>query len=446
MDPVPQPRAPAQGEVQVDWSSHGILGRSRALLDELDRIRRAAPTRLTILIVGPSGTGKENAARAAHRLSRRRSGPFVVINCGAIPPNLVESELFGVERGAFTGAVVSRPGVVERADGGTLFLDEIGEMPLEVQVKLLRFIQEGTFMRVGGGRERRVDVRIVLATNKPLKKMVAEGTFREDLFYRIAQVLVFMPSLAERDDDVILLAEHFLARMASEVGWEQPRLSRDAREFLRAQKWPGNVRQLKNVIEQAVVLRSDERVVGFADLDDALVREARLEGTEAPVKARREISLDERVVQLLGAGRLTFKELRQALAWTGTRQTLRRRLQPLEDEGIIETEKEGRHLVVRLVGLEPEAVTTPAAEMEGVTTAAAETKERDEGAATTGDAELDRVLAELGVQPGGFSKKEFCERTGMKGRTATRRLARWCEEGVLVSNGKGGAARRYSTS
>lgn len=431
---MPEPSATAQGEVQEDWSSHGILGTCRVLLHEMDRVRKVAPTKLTILIVGPSGTGKENVARVAHKLRPRPRGPFVAVNCGALPANLLESELFGVTRGAFTSAV-TRQGLVELAHGGTLFLDEIGEMPLEVQVKLLRFLQERRFRSVGGGVERKVDVRIVVATNKPIKKMVAEGTFREDLFYRIAQVPVFMPPLAERGEDVILLAEHFMEAMAATVEWEEPRLSRDAKDLLRGYDWPGNVRQLKNIIEQAVPLRINEKVVGYADIKEALDREDRLEGREPVSMAVADVPFDVRVVQLLGAGELTFKELRTAMKLG--RQTARRRLQPLVDTGIIEDERRGTVLYFRLAVVEVNQGADGVVEQdEAVGEQSAET------VAGEGDP-FAEVLRELVSQPGGFAKGEFCVRTGMASRTAGRKLKAWCEDGTLASNGKGGAARRY---
>ena len=215
-----------------------------------DMIRRIGPAELPVMILGPTGSGKELVAHALHRASARR-GPFVSIHCGAIPAELIESELFGHLKGAFTGAHADRPGLVATARGGTLFLDEIGETPLPCQVKLLRFLQEGTFTPVGGREARRADVRIVSATHRDLEAMIASGAFREDLYYRLRGVVIRTPALDERREDLGLLAAHFLAQAAKK---RKLRFSQDALAWLVAQSWPGNVRELKATIECAAAL------------------------------------------------------------------------------------------------------------------------------------------------------------------------------------------------
>ncbi len=241
-------------------SFEGILGGSPKMLPVFDLIRKVATTDAPVLILGESGTGKEMVARAIHQKSPRRDGPFVAINCGAIPENLLESELFGHERGAFTGAHIQREGRIEKAQNGTLFLDEIGEMPPALQVKLLRFLQEQTVERVGGREEIRVNARVIAATNADLKKDMAAGAFREDLFYRLAVVQILLPPLRERGDDVLVLAKSFLQRFAD--GANKSGLAFDA-EALRAlgkHLWPGNVRELENCIRRAVIMAEGKRV------------------------------------------------------------------------------------------------------------------------------------------------------------------------------------------
>jgi transcriptional regulator with GAF, ATPase, and Fis domain len=220
----------------------------------LHQIERVAPTESTVLVSGPTGSGKELFARAIHSRSRRAGRPLVKVNCGAIPPGLVESELFGHARGAFTGAVEKRVGRFEVADGGTLFLDEVGELPLEAQVKLLRVLQEQEFEPVGSSRSVRVDVRIIAATNRNLADAVRDGAFRADLLYRLNVFPVRVPALAERDGDVRLLAEFFVAGLARRLGKPIEGLSARAMRALIGYAWPGNVRELQNVIERAAIL------------------------------------------------------------------------------------------------------------------------------------------------------------------------------------------------
>ena len=220
-------------------------------------IERVGPTDKTVLIQGESGTGKELVARAIQKASLRAEKPFVTINCAALPEQLVESELFGHEKGSFTGAVATKPGLFEVADGGTLFIDEIGELPGSLQPKLLRVLEDGSMRRVGSALERRVNVRIIAATNRNLEQEVQQNRFREDLFYRINVLSLVLPSLRERADDIPLLIQHFLPQ-----GW---RITDEARNALEKYRWPGNVRQLSNVIERATIL-ADDQVVSIDDL------------------------------------------------------------------------------------------------------------------------------------------------------------------------------------
>ena len=232
----------------------GILGDSPALRRVLERVRQVAPPDITVLLEGESGVGKELIASAIHGLSKRRHKRLVVVNCGAIPEGLIESELFGAEKGAYTGAVERRTGFFEEADGGTLFLDEIGEMPLQAQVRLLRVLESGQFSRVGGTATLSADVRVIAATNKDLGAEVPAGRFREDLYYRLSTVVLRIPPLRERREDVVPLFDAFVSRFARQYDSPFLRLSPEAADLLRRYNWPGNVRELRNVAEQAVVL------------------------------------------------------------------------------------------------------------------------------------------------------------------------------------------------
>jgi len=258
----------------------GLVGESPVLRHVAEMIARVAPTDSTVLLRGESGTGKEVAARAIHRASPRRRGPFVGVNCASLVETLLESELFGHERGAFTGAVVQKEGLFEQADGGTLFLDEVGEMPLAQQAKLLRVLEERTVVRVGGSRARRVDVRIVAATNRELEEAVGEGTFRRDLFHRLNVIGITLPPLRDRGADVFLLARHFADRLGAKVGRRVTGFSDAARARLSAYDWPGNVRELANAVERAVVLGSDD-VIRADDLPDALLETATADAGES---------------------------------------------------------------------------------------------------------------------------------------------------------------------
>jgi two-component system response regulator HydG len=243
----------------------GIIGESPALREVLDAVRKASASNATVLLSGESGTGKELVARAIHYQSARGSAPFVPVNCGAVPEGLLESELFGHVKGAFTGATESRAGLFHAADGGTLFLDEIGEMSLAMQVKLLRVLQDKEVWMVGASRPRRLDVRIIAATNIDLPRLVRSRAFREDLFYRLHVITIPIPPLRERGDDVLLLAQHFATKLANELGKPVPRFSDDVLRVFRHHHWPGNVRELENVIQRLVVMVEDD-VVEIPDL------------------------------------------------------------------------------------------------------------------------------------------------------------------------------------
>lgn len=229
-------------------------------------IERVAPTNVSVMLLGASGTGKELLARGVHDCSVRKDGSFVPINCAAIPENLLESELFGHEKGAFTGAVKTTPGKIELADGGTLFLDEVGDIPLPLQVKLLRFLQERTIERVGGRKAISVDTRIVCATHQDLEAMIGAGTFREDLFYRLAEIVVKVPPLSDRPGDAVLLAKHFLTRLAKEMNPQVKGFAPDALAAIDSWAWPGNVRELENRVKRAVIM-ADGKLVTAEDLD-----------------------------------------------------------------------------------------------------------------------------------------------------------------------------------
>ncbi len=247
-------------EVRSKYQFGNIIGKSPQMLKIYEMIEKVAATRANVLITGETGTGKELVAKAVHYNSPRKNNAFVSINCAVIPENLLESELFGHERGSFTGAVAMRKGRFELADGGTLFLDEIAEMPRALQAKLLRVLQEMQFERVGGTKTLKVDVRVIAASNKDLKKEVEAGNMREDLYYRLNVVHLLLPPLRERPDDIPLLAAHFLQKYAKELGKDDLQISRPAMFELCTRSWPGNVRELENVIERAVILAADREI------------------------------------------------------------------------------------------------------------------------------------------------------------------------------------------
>jgi two-component system response regulator GlrR len=261
--------APFEIPLAAEETFEGLLGRSIAMRELFAMCARVAPTEAPVIIQGETGTGKELVARAIHERSLRRDKPFVVLDCGSIPPPLVESELFGHERGAFTGAIATRAGVFERADGGTVFLDELGELAIEHQPKLLRCLETGELTRVGGERPIKVDIRVIAATHRDLARMIAENRFRADLYYRLAVIRMTVPALRERRDDIPLLAAHF-ARLA--LGDQQP-LAPDMLEALCGElsrhDWPGNVRELRNVVERAVIL-AEPNVIEKATVESAV--------------------------------------------------------------------------------------------------------------------------------------------------------------------------------
>jgi len=233
-----------------------IVGRSPAMREIFDTVERVAPTRATVLLAGESGVGKDMIARAIHQHSPRKDHPFVKINCTALPENLMESELFGYEKGAFTGANVTKPGKFEQADTGTVFLDEIGDVPASVQVKLLRILQEREFERLGSNKTRHIDVRVLAATNVDLRAALEQGTFREDLYYRLNVMPISIPPLRERREDIPFLAEHFVHKLSKDLGSVATGISEEAIQKLMQYHWPGNVRELENVIERSMVLAS----------------------------------------------------------------------------------------------------------------------------------------------------------------------------------------------
>lgn len=266
--------------LETRTSRYGIIGSAPQLLRALSELERVANTTASVLLLGESGTGKELFARALHLSSTRRDKPFIRVNCAAIPDSLFESELFGYERGAFTGAQTARAGWFEQADGGTIFLDEIGELPQAMQTKLLRTLQEGTITRLGAKRELHIDVRLVAATNRDLETEVAAGTFRQDLYYRHNVIPIRLPSLAERRSDIPVLVLHFLNRI-NQANQRNVSLSAEAIKRLQRHAWPGNIRELSNVIERMVLL-ADHTLLSAADVDRYLPRESEQAAPTAP--------------------------------------------------------------------------------------------------------------------------------------------------------------------
>lgn len=296
-----------------------ILTASPEMVKVARTIERIAPADVSVMLLGASGTGKELLARGLHNASGRQHKPFVAINCGAIPENLLESELFGHERGAFTGAIKTTEGKIEIANGGTLFLDEVGDIPLPLQVKLLRFLQERTIERIGGRKTIRVDVRVVCATHRNLNKMIIDQSFRDDLYYRLAEVTVNIPPLAARTGDAILLAKHFVSRFAREMNPSIKGMSTSALSAIDAWKWPGNVRELENRIKRAVIMAEGKFVTAedldFDDEEDgALLLNLKAAREASDRKAiRRAISRTEgnisSAAKLLGISRPTLYDL-----------------------------------------------------------------------------------------------------------------------------------------
>jgi len=270
-------------QLDSKFGMENIIGSSPEMQQVFDTVRQVAASRATVLIQGESGTGKELIAKAIHRLSPRKNGAFIPVHCAALSSSLLESELFGHEKGAFTGAAERRKGRFEMADGGSLFLDEIGEIDASVQVKILRALEERRFERVGGQESIDVDARLIAATNRDLKKMVADGTFREDLYYRLYVVVIHLPALRERKSDIPLLLKHYLDVFNQENGRAVEGFSPDALDLLTAYRWPGNVRELRNLVEQTVVMSRSQRI-GVRDLP-LHIRETG--GTGGPVQMER---------------------------------------------------------------------------------------------------------------------------------------------------------------
>ncbi len=258
-----------RGRVTTDFA---MIGKGSAMRVIFDKVAKTAPTTGRVLITGENGTGKELVARAIHEHSKRADGPFVKLNCAAIPSELIESELFGHEKGAFTGATQQRRGKFELADGGTLFLDEVGDMNPSAQAKVLRVLQENELERVGGGDTIKVDVRVVAATNKDLPAEIAAGRFREDLFYRLAVVPIELPPLRARREDIPSLTEHFIEQVCADNGRRTKKVAPSAMTLIMQHDWPGNVRELKNVLERMIILTGDAEVITEADVGDALPR------------------------------------------------------------------------------------------------------------------------------------------------------------------------------
>lgn len=297
-----------------------IVFRSPAMARLLAMAGEVAPTTASVLIAGASGTGKELLARAIHAMSGRGRRPFVPVDCGAIPEGLMESELFGHRRGAFTGSVADKAGIVEQADGGTLFLDEVGNLPASMQAKLLRFLQDRRFRRVGDTVERSVDLRVVSASNRDLSDAVAEGMFREDLYYRLAVISLAIPALKERRDDIPTLVYHFIRQFNAEAGYAVEGVRQDALELLVDHSWPGNVRQLENVVERAVILRK-AGLVQPSDLPQEMGSTAAGDSSRSLDELERQHILQlleecggnrSRVARILGISRRTvYRKLRQ---------------------------------------------------------------------------------------------------------------------------------------
>ncbi len=284
-----------QGEDKTNDALGGLITAAPEMLKVARTIERVAPADVSVMLLGASGTGKEVLARGLHNLSRRRNRAFVAINCAAIPENLLEAELFGYEKGAFTGAIKTTEGKIELAEGGTLFLDEVGDIPLTLQVKLLRFLQERVIERIGGRKTIPIDTRVICATHQNLEAMIAATQFREDLYYRLAEIVIRIPSLAERHGDVTLLAHHFLQRFARELNPQVKGLAPEALGALNDWRWPGNVRELENRLKRAVIM-ADGRLLTAADLDLG----AREEGSAfLNLKAAREMADRKAIRQAL---------------------------------------------------------------------------------------------------------------------------------------------------
>ena len=280
---------------EIDQSSmfEEIVGSSKPVRQLLKQVEKVAPLDSTVLILGKTGTGKELVARALHRRSKRAKRPFIRVNCAAIPQSLIASELFGHEKGAFTGALQRRVGRFEAANGGTLFLDEVGELPMETQIALLRVLQEKEFERVGSNHPVSIDIRVIAATNRDLRAAVAAGTFRADLFYRLNVFPIAVPSLRERADDIPLLLEYFVARYSKESGKSIRHIGKQTLEHLRSYHWPGNIRELQNIVERAVILSETDVFV----VDESWLKSESAESSSKPGLS----TLEDREVEMIEA-------------------------------------------------------------------------------------------------------------------------------------------------
>lgn len=315
--------------LDAKYSFDGIVGSSKPLLDVLEQVKQVAPSKATLLLEGETGTGKELIAELIHQNSPRSRQPFVAVHCAALPSNLLESELFGHEKGAFTGATERRIGRFEAASGGTLFLDEIGEIDASTQVKLLRFLESRTFERVGSVKPLTVDVRLVCATNRDLGAMVKAGDFREDLFYRLNVIPLHLPSLRERSDDIPVLLDHYMKRFAAENQVEQPRLRAETLKILQSYRWPGNIRELRNFCENCVVMRHG------AEIKPSALNAKFLERPDALVVPRRAVTLskEENEKKLIGEAleRARGNKTEAAELLGVSRRTLHRKLKQWPD-------------------------------------------------------------------------------------------------------------------
>ncbi len=318
LDKLRLSRALRSAQHPVQKHAYGLIGESPEISRVFEAISKSASTSATVLITGESGTGKELVARAIHYAGPRASAPFVPINCGAIPEGLLESELFGHVKGAFTGASDSRAGFFQTADGGTIFLDEISETSPSMQVKLLRVLQDKQVCMIGDTKSRKVDVRIIVATNKDLQSLVKKGVFREDLFFRLSVITINIPPLCRRNDDVLLLTHHFAAKYAPELGKPAPRFTQKALDIIRRYDWPGNVRELENLV-QRLLLMNDSGMIDAPDLPSNMrfsaIREIGLDRTLAEVEIEYIqnvlASVDgnkTRAAEILGIDRKTLRE------------------------------------------------------------------------------------------------------------------------------------------
>ena len=332
-----------QAQLDRKYGMESLVGDSQPMQRVIDIVRQAAPSSATVLIQGPSGTGKELVAHAIHRLSSRAKAPFIAVHCAALSPTLLESELFGHEKGAFTGAVARRKGRFELADGGTLFLDEISEIDLATQVKLLRVLEERRFERVGGVEPVEVDIRLIAATNRDLRQFVVQGKFREDLFFRLNVVDIFLPPLSERSGDIPLLCDHFLRECAQRNNRPVPGITPDALNLLTAYPWPGNVRELRNTIEKMVVLGRGEKLTA-RDVP-AGIREIGRDHLPAPRAAALPAGgslADTEREKILAVLRKNGSNRTHAAGELGiSRRTLHRKLNEYQQQGLLPPEEGG---------------------------------------------------------------------------------------------------------